>query len=230
MLPSRAVCEQHLVKQFQRFIRGATFPCVGAKAALTRGRLLAVVSHDLTSSWNDAEIHSALLSLVARYRQDLQLFQSLAVLFERPVGLSEQAFEESMWARLQALSDRDCFEGYQYDCRVSSDPANPKFSLSFGGEAFFVVGLHPNAIRSARRFDCPTLVFNIHDQFERLRAEGRYEGLRDAIIDRDVAFSGSANPMLSQFGEISEARQYSGRVVGHDWVCPFDASSTGSPR
>ena len=44
------------------------------------------------------------------------------------------------------------------------------FSLS--GTAFFVVGLHPNASRPARQFSSPVLVFNLHAQFERLRADG----------------------------------------------------------
>ncbi len=65
------------------------------------------------------------------------------------------------------------------------------------------------------------MVFNLHDQFEQLRAQGRYEKLREAILDRDAALAGSVNPMLSRHGDASEARQYSGRAVGNDWECPF---------
>ena len=65
------------------------------------------------------------------------------------------------------------------------------------------------------------MIFNLHDQFERLRAEGRYEKLRGSILDRDEHYSGSLNPMLSRHGEQSEARQYSGRAVDNDWGCPF---------
>jgi FPC/CPF motif-containing protein YcgG len=67
------------------------------------------------------------------------------------------------------------------------------------------------------------MVFNLHDQFERLRAENRYETLRTSIIQRDVAVAGSPNPMLARHGESSEARQYSGRAVEPDWRCPFAA-------
>ena len=104
---------------------------------------------------------------------------------------------------------------------MSDDPDDPHFSLSFGGEGFFVVGLHPQASRPARRFQRPALVFNLHDQFEQLRASGRYDKLRSTIIDRDVALAGAPNPMLARHGTISEARQYSGRAVDNDWVCPF---------
>lgn len=65
------------------------------------------------------------------------------------------------------------------------------------------------------------LVFNLHEQFEKLRAEGRYERMRERILDRDLAIAGSLNPMLARHGEASEARQYSGRAVEPDWGCPF---------
>ena len=93
--------------------------------------------------------------------------------------------------------------------------------MSFAGEAFFVVGLHPQASRPARRFETPALVFNLHDQFQVLREQQRYEKLRSAILTRDEQLAGSVNPMLARHGELSEARQYSGRIVGTDWKCPF---------
>ena len=66
------------------------------------------------------------------------------------------------------------------------------------------------------------LVFNLHDQFEQLREQGRYERMRAKIIERDVALAGSPNPMLARHGTISEARQYSGRDIAEPgWICPF---------
>jgi uncharacterized protein len=159
---------------------------------------------------------------VQAYRRDRALFQSFAVIFEGPVDLDEETFERFLWARAESLTNKDTWLGELHDARVSSDPADPHFSLSFGEEAFFIVGLHPRASRPARRFECPVLVFNLHDQFEQLRAQGRYERMRTKIIERDVALAGSANPMLARHGTISEARQYSGRNVPEPgWVCPF---------
>ena len=129
---------------------------------------------------------------------------------------------------MQSLSDKDTWLGLPYDERVGSHPDDPHFSLSFGGEAFFIVGLHPNASRKARCFEAPTLVFNLHDQFEQLRADGRYHKMRDRIVERDLRFSGSVNPMLATHGEASEARQYSGRAVDNAWVCPFHPRSEAS--
>ena len=213
--------EHPRAEAFRAFIRAQPFPCVGAKSALSRGRMKIVVARDIASGWDDTRIYPALLAFIAGYRARPDLFQSFAVVFEGPDGLSEEGFEENLWARVQSLSDKDGFLGQGYDRRVSADPEDAHFSLSFGGEAFFVVGLHPRASRPARRFTSPVLVFNIHDQFERLRAEGLYETLRASILKRDAALAGSLNPMLSRHGETSEARQYSGRVVGADWTCPF---------
>ncbi|WP_375454438.1 guanitoxin biosynthesis heme-dependent pre-guanitoxin N-hydroxylase GntA [uncultured Methylobacterium sp.] len=212
---------------FRAFIRAQPFPCVGAKSALSRGRMKIVVARDIASGWDDMRIYPALLAFIAGYRARPDLFQSFAVVFEGPDDLSEEAFEASLWARVQSLSDKDGFLGQAYDGRVSADPEDAHFSLSFGGEAFFVVGLHPRASRPARRFAAPVLVFNLHDQFERLRAEGRYEPLRASILKRDAALAGSVNPMLSRHGETSEARQYSGRMVGADWTCPFGGRTGG---
>jgi FPC/CPF motif-containing protein YcgG len=210
-----------LTDQFQTFIGAPAFPCVGAKSALANEMLRVVEARDLTSSWNDLEIHRELLDWARAYKTDPSGLRSLAVIFEGPDDLDEAAFEEALWERIQSFADKDAWKGFPYDPRVCADPDNPHFSLSFGGEAFFVIGLHPQASRPARRFPRPALVFNLHDQFERLRAEGRYERMRERILARDAELAGSINPMLARHGEASEAVQYSGRVVEGDWQCPF---------
>lgn len=207
--------------ELRALIADPAFPCVGAKSAMARGTLKVLVGHSLDSAWDDVRIHRQLLEWVRAYRADPGGLRSLAVVFSGPSGLDEAAFERLMWQRIQSFADKDRWLGQPYDHRVSANPDDPHFSLSFGGEAFFVVGLHPGASRPARRAVRPTLVFNLHDQFERLRVEGRYERMRERILDRDKALAGDVNPMLARHGEGSEARQYSGRLVGEDWRCPF---------
>jgi FPC/CPF motif-containing protein YcgG len=114
----------------------------------------------------------------------------------------------------------------EWDRSVSPDPRDSHFSFSFAGQAFYVIGLHANSSREARRFPWPTLVFNPHEQFERLRTDGKWKRMQQTIRERDTQLQGSINPMLSDFGERSEAPQYSGRAVGEDWQppigkCPF---------
>ncbi len=203
-------------------VAAASFPCVGAKSALAHGRLTVLACDRIDSAWDDLRIHEGLLRFAQDYRADPVIFQSYAVVFDGPTDLTEREFEAALWARVQSLSDKDVWRGQEYDARVSADPVNPHFSLSFGGEAFFIVGLNPNASRPARRFEHPALVFNLHDQFERLRDADKYEGLRKKILVRDERLAGSINPMLARHGEASEARQYSGRIVDQDRQAPFE--------
>ena len=225
-------CDQDhpLALDLRSFIAEPAFPCVGAKSAVARDQLAVVVARDMTSAWDDLRIYPLLLDFVDRYREAPSLFRSFAVVFEGPRDLSEAAFEHHLWDRAQSLSDKDAWGGKPYDERVSADPHDSHFSLSFGGEAFFIVGLHPQASRPARRFAAPVMIFNLHDQFERLRLQGAYDRLRSSILSRDVALAGSPNPMLSRYGESSEARQYSGRVVGEDWQCPFQRAGSQAAK
>ena len=212
-----------LARSFETFVRDQAFPCVGAKSALARSQMEIGVARDITSAWDDLRIHPGLFGAARRFAVDPSLFQSFVVVFEGPRELDELAFERAMWDRIQSLSDKDAFNGVPYDASVNPDPGSPHFSLSFGGEAFFAVGMHPRASRPARRFHTPAVVFNLHRQFEMLRAAGTYEKLRASILQRDTTLAGSINPMLARHGESSEARQYSGRAVDESWSAPFDA-------
>jgi FPC/CPF motif-containing protein YcgG len=210
-----------LARRLSQFIEATDFPCVGAKAALNRDGMRFVVARDFRSAWDDLRILPGLIDLSRRYRADPRLFQSLVVVFQTGTPDTEEEFERILWQRLRSLTDKDEWLGQPADSRVAHDPNDPHFAMSFGGEAFFVVGLHPQASRPARRFEYPAMVFNLHDQFEKLRDQGQYEKLRATIIGRDVELAGSVNPMLSSHGSISAARQYSGRAVEADWSCPF---------
>ena len=210
-----------LAEEFKAHIAQTSFPCVGAKSALANGLLEIVIAFDMRSAWDDLRIHDRLIKWAETYRDDSEGLRSIAVIFSQPSILDETEFERLLWERLQSFAEKDNWLGQPYDPAVSPDPGDPHFSLSFGGQAYFVVGLHPEASRPARRFTHPAMVFNLHDQFEKLRAGGRYERMREAILERDRQLAGDINPMLARHGESSEARQYSGRMVGEDWQCPF---------
>ena len=210
-----------LAESLLAHVRERDFPCVGAKSALARGSLRIEAARSITSAWDDVRIHDMLLRWSWDYAEDGEGLRSFAVVFAGPDELTEEQFEAAMWERLQSLAAKDEWRGQKLDPKVSADPDDPHFSLSFGGQGYFVVGMHPAASRAARRTPHPTLVFNLHDQFETLRAENRYARMKEQILKRDERLDGSVNPMLSQHGETSEARQYSGRQVGEDWRCPF---------
>ena len=210
-----------LAAEFRAFIADSRFPCLGAKAALNQGGIRTIVARDIRSDDDDLLILLSLVDHSRRCRRPSRLFRSFAVLFENRAELSEKQFERVLWSRLQSLSEIDAAMGFGPDPRVARDPDDPCFAISFSGEAYFVIGLHPHSSRPARRFMTQALVFNLHDQFDRLRAEGRYGKLKAAINARDRTISGSVNPMLADHGTLSAARQYSGRAVREDWRCPF---------
>lgn len=202
-------------------IEDPEFPCLGAKAALAQGNLAIETAGAITASRDDLRIHDRLVRWSRKPQFDAQTLRSLAVVFAGPRDLDEQAFEDALWQRLSALSGIDRARGHAPDPAFATDPHDPRFALSFGGRAYFAVGLHPRASRRARRAPAPTIVFNLHEQFTELRKADKYERMREVILARDEAFDGKPNPMIARHGEISEARQYSGRAVGSDWVCPF---------
>lgn len=208
-------------RSFSDFIETAEYPCVGAKAANARYSIEFFLAGDIESDESDVAITSRVQRFTSAAGPQA-LFVSLVVGFVDSRPMSELDFETALWRRLQSLHDLDSAD-FAWDPRVSNDPQSPSFSMSIGGKGFYIIGVHPNASRKARRFECSALVFNLHSQFEQLRADGRYTPLTKAITRRDIALSGAKNPMLAQHGERSEARQYSGRETRSDWRCPFRA-------
>ena len=203
------------------FVADKSFPCVGAKSALNRDRMRMSRFGDMAGADTTQELWKALIRYSQEFPDPGSAPVSFVAVFDEIEAGDEATFERLLWRQLQALHDHDHARGIVWDHSVNSDPSQADFSFSVGGRAFFVVGMHPGASRPARRFPHPVLVFNLRAQFEQLRAEGRYEKLRSAILSRDEALAGSMNPMLARHGDASEARQYSGRAVGADWVCPF---------
>lgn len=196
------------------------FPCIAARAALAKNQIRCMVADHFGCPKDDAEILSFLYNFVDEYRVQKDLNNSAVIIFKTPEGTTEDVFDRMLWARLQAISDLDASR-YAYDVRVDRDPGSPKFSFSLKGEAFYIIGLHSGSSRKARRFRYPTLVFNPHSQFEKLRKSNKYDPMRRAVRRRDLEFSGSVNPMLMDFGESSEVFQYSGIHYDKNWTCPF---------
>ncbi len=219
---ANAAVGKESIRALKAFLRRNSYPCLGAKSALTRRTLKFFCADDIRYATHDLQIAER-VQLFASEAQDDDVFLSMAILFPSSPLLSEVEFEQALWERLGAMHLIDRVD-YGWDSNISEDPTSRNFSMSIGGKGFFVIGLHPGASRLARRFQCPVMVFNLHRQFENLRADGRYEKLRRSIISRDISFSGSSNPMLASFGQRSEARQYSGRVVEENWVCPFSST------
>lgn len=212
--------EDAILTNFFEKINDKSFPCVGAKAAFAHDQIKCFVAGDMSTNIDDENILNFLYSFVDRFREADNKFHSAVILFKEPMIFCEHQFEQYLWDRLQSISDLDA-KNYKYDSRVTSDPASANFSFSIKEEAFFIIGLHPRSSRPARRFPTPAIVFNPHIQFEDLRQSGKYEHLQHSIRKRDEKLAGSINPMLKNFGESSEAWQYSGIKYSENWECPL---------
>ena len=210
-----------IVEEFKNFILDGTYPCVAARAAVSRAHVPCLVVHNnMDKADDDARILLFIYDFVMQFRKVNTTLHSAAVIFTGPEKITEDYFETFLWDRLQCLSTLDAGR-FPYDARVSRDPASPHFSFSLGEEAFFIIGLHPASSRPARRFKYPAMVFNPHTQFDNLRATHQYDKMKQIVRKRDEIYSGSINPMLKDFGEASEATQYTGRQHDAEWTCPL---------
>ena len=206
--------------EFVAFVADASFPCLAGKGAVHRGGHTVRVYQALGSGAAAASLSRDLDEFVRGAPRDGAGLQAFVAVFRDGAPMDELTFERRFWRQLQRLHDHDD-SGAGWDPTVSADPESAQFSFSFGGHALFVVGMHPASSRLSRRFAWPALVFNPRAQFERLRSEGKFERLRTLVRERDVALQGTTNPNLADFGEQSEARQYSGRATESEWRCPF---------
>jgi FPC/CPF motif-containing protein YcgG len=212
--------QQDVHASFRALLHDNDYPCVGAKSVVNQDSYRFGLYPRLGSRESTAGLALDLLQF--RREQDSLPgeFHSYVASFLEPKVRSGAAFERLLWQQLRELHELDK-QHFKWNRHVSPDPDDSEFSFSFGGGAYFVVGLSPASPRWARHFPWPTLVFNDHFQFERLREEHRFERLRDVIRERDTKLHGSANSVLEDHGNAhSEARQYAGRQVTNDWRCP----------
>ncbi|GAB3886633.1 guanitoxin biosynthesis heme-dependent pre-guanitoxin N-hydroxylase GntA [Terrabacter terrigena] len=210
--------EADVVRALELMVTHAEFPCLGAKSVFRRGG----ATHAVLDDMDAPDTPRVLLERLQAFADDIDGrdgFHSFIATFRRPCHDDEAAFESSLFELLQRLHDTDA---ELWARGVEADPNDPHFAFSAGGTAYFIVGLHPAASRVARRAPLATLVFNPHDQFEQLREEGRFDGMRTTIRRRDENLQGSLNPMVSDHGQSSEALQYSGRQHAPGWEPPLE--------
>src|SRR5690606_33612070 len=205
-------------KIITEFIKTNDHPCLSAQSVVNNEALTIGEYATLGSEISAAALAKDLTLFIENRNSIKSRLVSFMAVFQSPEMLTEKQFEDLLWKQLQLLHSIDT---KPWDAAVSNDPGDPDFSFSFGGRAFYIIGMHPKSSRIARQFPYPTLVFNLHQQFEELRGDGHYDKMRDIIRERDRKLQGTANAMVADHGTSSEAKQYSGRKVDESWKCPF---------
>ena len=211
---------EHVHDAFRSLVLHPEFSCVGAKAAIRRGTYRFGMYGEMNTPGTTAGLARDVFTFVQEQMELDELFTTFVASFIGPHIADERSFEQLLWSQLQSLHELDRVH-HTWDPSVASDPQDPRFAFSFAGRAFFIVGLSAVSSRWTRRFAWPTLIFNAHYQFDRLRERGKYTPMQQAIRKREQALQGNVNAALSDFGETSEARQYAGRIVEEGWQCPF---------
>lgn len=213
---------QTIEDDFKNFVLQQNHPCMMAQTVFSMGDYQIRSYENLGSKMVAKKMLSDIKTYLEGYNFEDNKFETLIATFPTTEIATELEFENLLWRQLQFINEID---DTPWDHRVSPDPENDNFSFSIGGRAFYIIGMHPKSSRKARRAPYPTLVFNLHWQFEKLREMGVYHKVRNKIRERDTELQGGINPMLEDFGESSEARQYSGRAVAENWKCPFHNNS-----
>ncbi|HEY0094355.1 MAG TPA: guanitoxin biosynthesis heme-dependent pre-guanitoxin N-hydroxylase GntA [Archangium sp.] len=214
--PSRAQVETTLRQWFDP----KTYPCIPAVQSMTKREYLVGIYGRFGEGTCSRELARDLLFFRERQKQSRSLYLSFWAVFAPGEPLSEEEFETRMWRELSYLSSQEV-PGTPWDPLFSEDPADPRFCFSLGGDAFFIVGVHPASSRLARRFPYPGIIFNLYDQFEELDRRGQYTAIVKKNRERDVKFQGSINPMIEKYADRWESIQFSGRDNPPDWKCPF---------
>jgi len=150
-----------IVAAVEEMVAHPEYPCLGARSVFRRDAATLVVLDDLTDTTPGGSLDT-LGATLAQYAHEVDAegdLVSFVACFRGPVPGEERGFEALLWSALQHLHDND---DAPWADGVAADPENPHFAFSVAGTAFFVVGLHPNASRVARRAPLPTLVFNLH--------------------------------------------------------------------
>jgi uncharacterized protein len=214
--------EQLVHDQLYALVSAHGFPCLGGRAAINRKAYRFALYQELGTLASARHLRHDLTSFI-REVPSLGELTTFMACFVEPRLAGEREFEGLLWVQLQALHDLD---QTPWDARVSPDPDDARFAFSFGGHAFFVVGLHAGSSRWSRRFAWPTLVFNLMSQFERLRATHRFGRFQRAIRAREMVLQGGINPNLDK----SDACQYAGRVTDPAWRCPLQVRTRALER
>jgi len=212
----------HLQEDIRSFIFQKNYPCVAAVQSVVRNEQIIATYGQFGGGTHWQNLRADLLRYLELQRATQSRYLSFWAIFTNSGHIpdNEVDFEEHFWRELSLLSSEE-ERAIDWNKNDSSDPNDPSFCLSLNGTKLFVVGLHPQSSRLARRFSRPAMVFNTISQFEQFETDGTYIGMVNNIRNRDLNFQGSVNPMVLAHGDVWESIQYSGRDNHLSWKCPF---------
>lgn len=213
--------EEDINNEIRSFILQENYPCIAAIQSVVRNDYVIGTYGQFGTGTHWHRLRLDLLNFLDLQRSTQSRYLSFWAVFTASTQTldNELDFENKFWRELSLLSSEE-ERAVDWGTINSSDPNDPSFCFSLNGEKLFVVGLHPESSRFARRFSRPAMVFNAFSQFE-VFEEGAYATMVKIIRHNDLKFQGSINPMVLAHGDAWESIQYSGRENSESWKCPF---------
>lgn len=196
------------------------YPCVAALQSYRRDDYFVGFYDRIGTGLSWRALRKDLGHFIRRQAQSNSVYLTFWAIFPEEKDLSEEQFEQKLWSELSFLTSEE-ERSFDWKAGATTNPVDKEFCFHLFGEAFFVVGLHPNSSRKGRKFFRPALVFNVFRQFEKLMHENRYDAMVNVNRARDAKFQGEANPMVLAHGEAWESIQFSGKKNPDSWKCPF---------
>src|SRR5687768_9330497 len=117
------------------------FACVAGAAAVRADNYRFHSYDELGSPESARKLAMDLREFIADFPLSADRFASFIASFRGLSGMSAVEFEKHLWGSLQCLHDLDDCD---WDPTVSSDPEDVRFSFSFHGRSFFIIGMHPD--------------------------------------------------------------------------------------
>jgi FPC/CPF motif-containing protein YcgG len=197
------------------------YPCVAALQSFHRDDYQVGFYEQFGTGKSYSNLRADLHHFLVEQRKSGSTYHTFWAIFPEFSSVNEQNFETQMWEELSWLTSEELKDVDWGPDTTNRDPGTPEFAFNLFGEAFFVVGMHPESSRRARKFPWPTLIFNVFSQFRELQSRGLYDSMVQLNRERDRKFQGTANPMAVEHGEKWETIQFSGRQNNATWKCPF---------
>lgn len=205
--------------EIQNLLSQKSYPCVAALSSFHQNEYQVGLYGRLGRGEHWQTLREDLRFFLQQQSQTNSTYLTFWAVFE-PELFDEEQFERALFQELSFLTSEDDRE-HDWPVEAESDPNQPSFQFCLDGREFFVVGLHTQSSRIARRFAYPTLIFNVFAQFEELERLGQYEPMVKMNRKRDKQLQGNVNPMALAHGEKWETIQFSGRANSNTWKCPF---------
>jgi FPC/CPF motif-containing protein YcgG len=215
--------ENDINNDIRTFILQKNYPCVAAIQSVVRNDYVIGTYGQFGTGTHWHKLRTDLLNFLKLQSSTQSRYMSFWGVFtaSNQTPDNELDFENKFWRELSLLSSEE-ERAVDWGNINSSDPNDPSFCLSLNGVKLFVVGLHPDSSRFARRFSRPAMVFNAFSQFEVFEEDGTYAAMVKNIRQNELKFQGSINPMVLAHGDAWESIQYSGRENPESWKCPFN--------